>query len=153
MRYEKIFNTKILSVLLLLGLLFSYAPQTARAEIAAQPAVTVEDAVLQDMQTNGTASYYLNFANTADLSPAYTMNWSDRGWFVYETLKAQMETSQAGVQSYLSNAGVEFRSFWITTAFMLRTRMRQFWQVFKDLKAWNPLPLPVSIISTNLNLR
>ncbi len=73
------------------------------------------------MQTNGTASYYLNFANTADLSPpAYTMNWSDRGWFVYETLKAQMETSQAAVQAYLSNAGVEFRSFWINNSIYVK---------------------------------
>ena len=85
--------TKILSVLLLLGLLFCYAPQMASAENTAQAAVTVEDAVLQEMQTNGKASYYLHFAYTADLSPAYTMNWSDRGWFVYETLKSQMEAS------------------------------------------------------------
>ncbi|HHV06033.1 MAG TPA: S8 family serine peptidase [Anaerolineaceae bacterium] len=112
--------TKILSVLLLLGLLFSYAPQTARAEIAAQPAVTIEEAVLQDMQANGSASYFIEFAYTADLSPAYSMNWSDRGWFVYETLKAQMETSQAAVQAYLSNAGVEFRPFWINNSIFVK---------------------------------
>jgi len=111
---------KILSVLILLGLVFSYAPKMARAESTAQTVVTVEDAVLQEMQTNGTASYYLQFANTADLSPAYTMNWSDRGWFVYETLKAQMETSQAAVQAYLSNAGVEFRPFWINNSIYVK---------------------------------
>ena len=76
--------TKILSVLILLGLLFSYAPQAARAEIAAQPAVTVEDAVLQDMQANGTASYFIEFAYTADLSPAYSMNWSASGCSLYQ---------------------------------------------------------------------
>ena len=111
---------KILSVLIMLGLVFGYAPQMARAENTAQPVVTVEDAVLQEMQANGTASYYLQFANTADLSPAYTMNWSDRGWFVYETLKAQMETSQAAVQAYLSNAGVEFRPFWINNSIYVK---------------------------------
>jgi subtilisin family serine protease len=111
---------KILSVLILLGLVFSYAPKMARAESTAQTVVTVEEAVLQEMQTNGTASYYLQFANTADLSPAYTMNWSDRGWFVYETLKAQMETSQAAVQAYLSNAGVEFRPFWINNSIYVK---------------------------------
>ena len=66
---------KILSVLILLGLLFSYAPQMATAENAAQNVVTVEQSVLDQLQADGTASYYLEFENNADLSPAISMNW------------------------------------------------------------------------------
>jgi subtilisin family serine protease len=111
---------KILSVLILLGLLFSYAPQMATAENAAQNVVTVEQSVLDQLQADGTASYYLEFENNADLSPAFSMNWSDRGWFVYETLKAQADRSQAAALNYLNTNGIEYTPHWINNTIFVK---------------------------------
>ena len=112
---------KILSVLLLVALLFSGAPLGASAEKAApQQAVVVEQAVLEEIQANGTASYMINFKYDVDLSPAFTMNWVDRGWFVYNTLVAQRDSTQAAVQEYLSNAKVEYTSFWINNSISVK---------------------------------
>lgn len=81
--------------------------------------VTVEQAVLDEIQTNGSASYWIQFKNTVDLSPAYTMSWSDRGWFVYETLLKQADETQAQVRSYLTGNKVEFQSYWINNSILV----------------------------------
>jgi hypothetical protein len=84
-----------------------------------EPIVTVEQAVLDEMQTKGSASYWVQFRNTVDLSPAYTMNWSDRGWFVYKTLLAQADATQAPVQKYLLSSKVDFKSYWINNSIVV----------------------------------
>ena len=81
--------------------------------------VTVEQAVLDEIQTNGSASYWIQFKNTVDLSPAYTMSWSDRGWFVYETLLKQADETQAQVRGYLTGSKVEFQSYWINNSILV----------------------------------
>jgi subtilisin family serine protease len=65
------------------------------------------------------ATYWVDFKNTADLSQAYFMNWSERGWFVYETLKEQAEKTQSVAKAYLDNAGVKYRSFWIANRILV----------------------------------
>lgn len=81
---------KVLAVVLALGMLISYIPTNVTAKTAVtQQAVTVDNAVLDEINKNGVATYWVDFKNSADLSQAYFMNWSDRGWFVYETLKKQ----------------------------------------------------------------
>ncbi len=91
----------------------------AKAKVQ-EPVVTVEQAILDEMDTNGSASYWIQFKNTADLSPAYAMSWSDRGWFVYETLKEQAEVSQAQVNSYLTASKVDFQSYWINNSIFVK---------------------------------
>jgi len=83
------------------------------------PIVTVEQAVLDEMQTKGSASYWIQFKNTVDLSSAYTMNWSDRGWFVYETLLKQADATQAQVKSYLTGSKIDFKSYWINNSILV----------------------------------
>ena len=86
---------------------------------ANDPTVKVEQAVLDEMLLNGSASYWIQFKNSVDLSPAYTMNWSDRGWFVYETLQKQAEVTQAQVSKYLTSSKVEFNSYWINNSILV----------------------------------
>jgi subtilisin family serine protease len=81
--------------------------------------IIVEQAVLNEMQMEGSASYWIQFKNAVDLSPAYTMNWSDRGWFVYETLKKHADATQAQAQKYLTNSKVEYKSFWINNSILV----------------------------------
>ena len=81
--------------------------------------VTVEQAVGDEMQLNGSASYWIQFKNTADLSPAYTMNWSDRGWFVYKTLLNQAQVTQSQVQKRLLESKIGFKSYWINNSILV----------------------------------
>jgi len=111
---------KVLAVVLALGMLVSYVPTFATAETGtAQQTVTVEDAVLTEMSTNGVATYWVDFKNTADLSQAYSMDWSERGWFVYETLKAQADKTQAAAVAYLNTTGLTYKSYWLANRILV----------------------------------
>lgn len=111
----------MLSVLIIVLMVFSnFTPAQVTAQsVVPEQEVTIEQSVLDEMETKGSASYWIQFKNTVDLSPAYSMNWSDRGWFVYETLLKQAELSQAPVRSYLTNSKVEFMSYWINNSILV----------------------------------
>lgn len=116
---------KVLAIVLALGMLISYVPATVTAEnTVTQQAVTVEPQVLEIMEKTGEATYWVDFENTADLSPAYTMEWIERGRFVYETLKAQADKSQATAISVLQSAGVQFETFWISNRVLVKESNR-----------------------------
>ena len=57
--------------------------------------------------------YLIYFEEKADLTGAYELPWEERGWYVYDTLVAQAEESQAKVRKYLEKRGVTYQSFWI----------------------------------------
>ncbi len=114
---KKLFSLFIVFVFVLTS--FSSMNTSKGIAQADDPVATVEQAVLDEMQTNGSASYWVQFKNTVDLSPAYTMNWSDRGWFVYKTLLKQAEVTQTPVQKYLQGSKVEFKSYWINNSILV----------------------------------
>lgn len=110
----KNYISKVLALLIGISLLLSNSPFMASANpVMNNDIIQVDQTVLNAISRDGTADFIVQFDNKADLTPAFSMTWEDRGWFVYNTLVAQMEKSQASVKSYLSNAGVTFQSFWI----------------------------------------
>ncbi len=114
---KKLFSLFIVFVFVLTS--FSSMNTSKGIAQADDPLATVEQAVLDEMQANGSASYWVQFKNTVDLSPAYTMNWSDRGWFVYKTLLGQAEATQAQAQKYLAGNKVDFKSYWINNSILV----------------------------------
>ena len=111
---------KVLTVLLVLAMLFSFVPTVVTAQATNPPQlVTVDHAVQDEMQKSGVATYWVEFNNTVDLSPAYSMNWHDRGWFVYETLKEQADRTQAQAIQMLESAGTTYKSFWINNSILV----------------------------------
>jgi subtilisin family serine protease len=114
---KKLFSLFIVLVFVLTS--FSSVTTSSGIAQANDPTVTVEQAVLDEMQTKGSASYWIQFKNDVDLSPAYTMNWSDRGWFVYKTLLAQADATQAPVQKYLLGSKVDYKSYWINNSILV----------------------------------
>ena len=111
---------KSLTVLLVLAMLLSIVPANVTAQAANPPQlVTVDQSVQDEMQKTGSASYWVKFENTADLSPAYSMNWQDRGWFVYETLKEQADRIQAQAIQMLESSGTTYKSFWINNSILV----------------------------------
>jgi PKD repeat protein/subtilisin family serine protease len=75
--------------------------------------IIVDREVLSEIHSSGTASFWVNFRKKADLSPAYGMEWSERGRYVYEELAKDATSSQAELIDYLTSNGIPHQSFWI----------------------------------------
>ncbi len=80
----------------------------------------VEAQVLTEARTQGRADFWVYLQPSADLSPAYAMDWESRGRFVVETLRAVAYESQAAVRAYLDRAGVDYTPHWIVNAVYVR---------------------------------
>jgi hypothetical protein len=65
---------------------------------------------------DGKAGFFIAFADTADLTPAYSMDWSERGYFVVNALKAASEAAQERVITWLKSQGIEYESYWINNS-------------------------------------
>ena len=81
---------------------------------ADQPPVDIE--VLQEIQEEGSADYWILFDAPADLTPATLMDWEERGRYVYDQLRRAAQLTQARVQTELQRLGVNYQSFWIQNA-------------------------------------
>jgi uncharacterized repeat protein (TIGR01451 family) len=78
-------------------------------------AVGIDPLIEQQFATSldGRADFFIAFKDTADLSPAYAMDWSERGRFVVAALKDAARRSQARVRAWLSQRGIPYTSLWI----------------------------------------
>ncbi len=101
----------VASVLALaMGLLIASAPS---AFPSTQPS-KVDARVAQQIKAHGSADFWILFKQKANLSKAYRIrNWTDRGWYVVNNLKATANSSQRSVRSLLAARGASFQSFWI----------------------------------------
>ena len=125
---------KALTVFLVLTMLLSLVPAAATAQTPIPPQlITVDQSVQNEMQKSGLATYWVEFENTVDLSPAYSMNWHDRGWFVYNTLKEQADRTQAQAIQILEAAGTSYESFWINNSILVSQSNTQVLASFQSL--------------------
>jgi subtilisin family serine protease len=102
----------------LVALIFALG-MTAGVVPAAQPVVAdepaeVEPALVEQLATEGDATFWVHLHASADLSPAAAIgDWSEQGWFVYEELTSTAAESQAELLAMLEAEDVPHRSFWI----------------------------------------
>ncbi len=76
-----------------------------------------------DANTSGgqEAEFFIVLKEKADLSPAFQMSRKiDRGRFVFDTLYQIAQRSQAPLQQLLKSRGIEFRSFYIINAILVK---------------------------------
>jgi subtilisin family serine protease len=108
-------TVKVFSSLLILGLIFSIlntAAPTVAKPIDEQSLEKVESRVLNAVLTDGTSSFVIEIAEKADLSKAYTLtDWSERGWYVYNTLREVAERTQKPILEILKKRGLNYESF------------------------------------------
>ncbi len=71
----------------------------------------IEPLLLDRLSAEGTADFVVHFAEQADLSPAYAMDWDTRGGFVYESLKEVAGRTQGRANAYLEGRGLAHRTF------------------------------------------
>jgi len=70
------------------------------------------DASLLDLVSTGiSADFIMQFNNQADLSDAYSMDWDERGEFVYNTLRETANRSQVNAKAILDTRGLAYKSF------------------------------------------
>jgi len=74
--------------------------------------VEVDSSLLAAFESEPNVDYVIVMDEQADLSAAYRIeDWDERGRYVYETLKATAERSQAQIIAELERRGVAYQSF------------------------------------------
>lgn len=108
-----------------------YAIDTYTGDMApaAAPAVPwpgdskIDPRILFDIaeSTNGTADFIIIMQEQANLQPAYSItDWDARGAYVYQTLLATAERTQAGIRAQLKQSGLAYRPFIATNGLLVR---------------------------------
>jgi serine protease AprX len=97
-------------VLVLAAIGFVSRPADSQAN---SNAVKISDAVLQATENGQQTSFIIYMHDQADLSAASRIKGDDaRGWYVYNTLNAQAERTQAPLRAQLDAQGIAYQSFW-----------------------------------------
>ncbi|WP_157237338.1 S8 family serine peptidase [Promicromonospora sukumoe] len=96
------------------------AAQRAPRIVPADPADKFTPAARKAFAAPGDTTFWLRFADTPDLSAAQGItSWSERGEYVYETLRATAEAAQKDAVAELEKSGTEYTSYWATNAILV----------------------------------
>lgn len=111
------------NVFVLVSLVIGLLPLPASAAAVAVPPATapgqdfpdieIEPGLRVQMMGGQTAGYLIYFRERPDLSPAYALDWIERGRFVADALSRAAERSQVDVRAYLDKRGIKYQAFWI----------------------------------------
>ncbi|MFK4835348.1 S8 family serine peptidase [Microbacterium sp. ZW T2_14] len=87
---------------------------------AAQAREKLTDEAESQLTEAGGASFWVRFADRADLAAASAIaDWDERGAAVRDALRAHAEASQAPVIAELEAAGAAYTSFWVSNAVLV----------------------------------
>jgi len=109
-------TSRIIGILLLIVLHLGMVVNISKASFVpvevTQALDKVEPAVLEAMSTKGSSDFVIEIAEHADLSAAYEIkDWSERGWYVYKTLKEVADRTQKPIILMLEQKGIKYQSF------------------------------------------
>ncbi len=123
---------------------------------APTPTPRVAPEVWAQLQSQGDADVILRLSQ-ADLSYAYSLpDKSTRGQWVYQTLRATAEATQAPILAELEQAGVSYQRFWIVNAIRVKLDTRllnrllqypQIQQIASNTSFWGLEPTTSSPVS------
>src|SRR5690606_16005003 len=111
-RISTVNQRRIWSLIALAAILLGMLPAMALAQDGekAAPAQSqgtdkIEAQLLDLFAVKESGDFIVRFTEQADLSPAYKMDWQERGEFVYNTLKETAGRSQAAAKELLDKQG------------------------------------------------
>lgn len=111
MKVSKLLNLCLMLAMILAALSAPASVMAQEPATEAQPIATIEQDLLTAL-AEGPADFMVEMVAQADLSKAYDIkDWDARGWFVYNTLKATAEQSQAHARDYLDKVGLRYDSY------------------------------------------
>ncbi len=93
--------------------------------LAARPAIgsngTIDQFIMDEIAAKGRADLFVKMDSDANLDAAYAIgDRVDRLNYVYNTLKAQADASQAHIIAFLQAQGLDYTSFWINNSILVR---------------------------------
>jgi hypothetical protein len=99
------------AMFLILGIASGLLMLNTTAGVAAAYDDKIEPQLMDEFNLEGNTDFVVIFAEQADLTPAYTLDWNVRGDFVYNTLREVAERSQADAISSLEASGLRYQTF------------------------------------------
>src|SRR5262245_4145950 len=92
---------------------------------AAQPSQVgggkIEHSLAVALDSKGSADFWIEFADRADLSAASKLaDWDQRGQAVVDALRRTADASQSDVRKQLSLSGVSYEPFWVANTILVR---------------------------------
>ncbi|WP_460701521.1 S8 family serine peptidase [Myceligenerans halotolerans] len=87
------------------------------AAVADDPENKFTSAAREQLESEKTAAFWIEFADQAELEPAKDIaGWAERGQYVVDALQETSEAAQAGVIKQLEAAGADYESYWINNS-------------------------------------
>jgi hypothetical protein len=93
---------------------------------AAQPSTNagskIEKSLATELSVDGSADFYVEFAEQADLSTASRIaDWDQRGAAVVAALRRTADASQSDVRKQLALSGTSYQPFWVANTVLVRS--------------------------------
>ncbi len=113
----------LLSVSALLSAMLAFAPASTASvgQPTVDPASKIEESLRGSLAATDTVDFWVRFEAAADLSGApATKDWATRGQQVVDALQSTAEASQVEVRRLLESKRVEFESYWVTNAVLVK---------------------------------
>ncbi len=119
MKSSKLFN--LFGVLFLVLAMLTPAVSVPAAAAAPGGMDKVEALVLQQLAEKGQTDFFVSLTEKADLSAAGQLPTKlQKGQFVFDTLRATANRTQAGLKSYLDAQGVQYTAYYIVNSVLVR---------------------------------
>lgn len=85
------------------------------------PSAKIEAKLFNEIAAKGQADFFITFKEKANLGPAKTLtSKAQKGAYVYDTLRLNADAAQHDLRAYLDTRGVQYTSFYITNAILVR---------------------------------
>lgn len=115
----------VLSVFALVSAVLAATPAQAGFGRPAEPASKIEPGVFDPDAVKDGANFWVRFGSSAPTTSATAIeDWTERGQFVVDQLKATAEQSQATARKLLDDSGVGYQAHWITNAILVEEGSR-----------------------------
>jgi hypothetical protein len=115
-RSRRAHRARLATAVVLVGL--SAVPIGAAAAGSSDPPIDstkIETSVRREVAAEGEASFFIEVAGRPDLSAAAAItDWTERGQYVYDTLREFADARQAGIRRKLDDLAVDYTPFFIS---------------------------------------
>jgi len=93
----------------------------AEAQPSQSGSSKIENSLAAELNTEGSADFYVEFAEQADLSAASAIaDWNQRGAAVVAALRRTADASQSDVRKQLTATETAYQAFWVANTVLVR---------------------------------
>ena len=120
MKLKWLFSTTVIALIIVVGLIGMAGHDSAVA--AHDGSSKIEALLLDQLSANGSADFIIVMAEQSDVSAASQMQSKlEKGQYVFDTLVATADRTQADLLSYLDSRSATYESYYILNAIVVRS--------------------------------